>query len=83
VLPTIDSVEDWYGATVLPRTVTLESMDGWIDPNHLIWSSQPLEDVNRFRWGLLRVTGSFRMDASVAVVGLFLLANLIGLMLSL
>ena len=27
VLPTIDSMEDWYGATVLPRTVTL----GWID----------------------------------------------------
>jgi len=34
---------------VLPRTVTLESMDGWIDLKHLNWSSQPLEDVNRFR----------------------------------
>jgi len=58
-------------------------MDGSIDPNQLIWSSQPLEDANRFRRGLLRVTGSFRMDASVAVVGLFLLANLIGLILGL
>ena len=30
VLPSIDSMEYRYGASVLPRTVTLESMDGWI-----------------------------------------------------
>jgi len=69
---------------VLPRTVTLESMDGWIDLNHLIWSRSTTVEADRFRSGLLSATGSFRKDAPAAiVVGLFLSEDLIGLIVRL
>ena len=49
VLPNIDSVEYRYGASVLPRTVTLESMDGWIDPKQPYSEQDATVGVYRFR----------------------------------
>jgi len=58
-------------------------IDVWIDLKHLIWSSSTNVEADRFQRGLLTVTGSFRMDASVAAVGLSLSEDLIGLLLRL